>query len=186
MLKPFLVCFGYVLFVHQIGGQTIALEHLFQPKHLVERSSLQLRNQLLRSSMNHQFRSIAQSFPTPMERVKQVRRLLQTCTSQSGTQKAVLANLFQSYAQPSMGSSSSNIKGLKVLLDGAPGVGKTTFCHVACKSWADGKIFADFKLMIYIPLREWKLCTPKLLPVVSVLLSLSFFLSLQLSVSLLR
>ena len=134
--------------------QTIALEHLFQPKHLVERSSLQLRNQLLRSSMNHQFRSIAQSFPTPMERVKQVRRLLQTCTSQSGTQKAVLANLFQPYAQPSMGGSSSNIKGLKVLLDGAPGVGKTTFCHVACKSWADGKIFVDFKLMVYIPLRD--------------------------------
>ena len=135
--------------------QTIALEHLFQPKHLVERSSLQLRNQLLRGSMNHQFRTIQQSFPSAAERAKQVRRLLQLCTSQSDTQKAVLTNQLQplSYAQPSVGSL-SNDKGLKVLLDGAPGVGKTTFCHIACKSWADGKVFTDFKLMVYVPLRD--------------------------------
>ena len=46
------------------------------------------------------------------------------------------------------------MKGLKVLLDGAPSVGKTTFCHSACKDWVDGKIFADFKLMVYVPLQD--------------------------------
>ena len=43
-------------------------------------------------------------------------------------------------------------KGLRVLLDGAPEVGKTTLCHNACKDWADGKVFTDFKLMLYVPL----------------------------------
>lgn len=45
-------------------------------------------------------------------------------------------------------------KGQRVLLDGAPGVGKTTLCHNACKKWADNKAFTDFKLMVYVPLRE--------------------------------
>lgn len=133
--------------------QTIALEQLFQPKQLLEHGSLQLRNTLLQSSINRQLEGIVQGLPSPRERVQQTDRLLHNLQDSFPLNHAVLASLLQLVTQPSI-SSLSNVKGLKVLLDGAPGVGKTTFCHSACKDWADGKIFADFKLMVYVPLRD--------------------------------
>ena len=133
--------------------QTIALEQLFQPKQLLEHGSLQLRNKLLQGSINRQLESIVQGLPSPRERVQQTDKLLHDLQGSLPLSHAVLASLLQSVTQPSI-CSSSNVKGLKVLLDGAPGVGKTTFCHSACKAWADGKVFADFKLMVYVPLRD--------------------------------
>ena len=133
--------------------QTIALEQLFQPKQLLEHGSLQLRNTLLQSSINRQLEGIVQGLPSPRERVQQTDKLLHNLQGSLPLNHAVLASLLQLVTQPSI-SSVSNVKGLKVLLDGAPGVGKTTFCHSACKDWADGKIFADFKLMVYVPLRD--------------------------------
>lgn len=43
---------------------------------------------------------------------------------------------------------------LKVLIDGAPGVGKTTLTWKASQEWARGKLFKQHKLVIRISLRE--------------------------------
>ena len=153
------------------GKQTIAMDHLFQPKQFIERSSLKVRDQLVRSSTKQQFARLGGHLSCT-ERVQQTRKLLQDLDTQTRVSNALVqqnlalvqnrhaiaalhASIFQSHlhAQPVM-VSSSNVKSLKVLLDGAPGVGKTTFCHSACKDWASGKIFADFKLMVYVPLRD--------------------------------
>ena len=153
------------------GKQTIAMDHLFQPKQFIERSSLKVRDQLVRSSTKQQFARLGGHLSCT-ERVQQTRKLLQDLDTQTQVSNALVqqnlalvqnrhaiaalhASIFQSHlhAQPVM-VSSSNVKSLKVLLDGAPGVGKTTFCHIACKDWASGKIFADFKLMVYVPLRD--------------------------------
>ena len=153
------------------GKQAIAMEHLFQPKQLIERSSIKVRDQLIKSSTKQQFERL-QGHLSCTERVQQTRRLLQDLDTRTLVSNALLqqnlallqnrhaitalhASIFQSHShsQPVV-VSSSNVKNLKVLLDGAPGVGKTTFCHSACKDWANGKIFADFKLMVYIPLRD--------------------------------
>ena len=41
-----------------------------------------------------------------------------------------------------------------VLLEGAPGVGKTTFAWEACRKWAEGEILQDFNLVILVRLRD--------------------------------
>ena len=41
-----------------------------------------------------------------------------------------------------------------VLVEGAPGVGKTTFAWEACRKWAEGEILQDFNLVILIRLRD--------------------------------
>ena len=41
-----------------------------------------------------------------------------------------------------------------VLLEGAPGVGKTTFAWEACRKWAEGEILQEFHLVILIRLRD--------------------------------
>ena len=41
-----------------------------------------------------------------------------------------------------------------VLVEGAPGVGKSTFAWEACRKWAEGEILEDFELVILIKLRD--------------------------------
>ena len=41
-----------------------------------------------------------------------------------------------------------------VLVEGAPGIGKTTFAWKACRKWAKGKILQDYELVILVRLRD--------------------------------
>jgi Cdc6-like AAA superfamily ATPase len=41
-----------------------------------------------------------------------------------------------------------------VLVEGAPGVGKTTFAWEACRKWAEGEILEDFDLVILVRFRD--------------------------------
>ena len=41
-----------------------------------------------------------------------------------------------------------------VLLEGAPGVGKTTFSWQYCKKWSKGEILQDHSLLLLLPLRD--------------------------------
>ena len=41
-----------------------------------------------------------------------------------------------------------------VLVEGAPGVGKSTFAWKACRKWAKGKILQDYELVILVRLRD--------------------------------
>ena len=41
-----------------------------------------------------------------------------------------------------------------MLVEGAPGVGKSTFAWEACRKWAEGEILEDFELVILIKLRD--------------------------------
>ena len=45
-------------------------------------------------------------------------------------------------------------KAAKVLIDGAPGVGKTTLTWKASQDWATGKLFKEYKLVIRTSLRD--------------------------------
>ena len=41
-----------------------------------------------------------------------------------------------------------------ILIEGAPGVGKTTFSGEFCHEWSQGKLLSDHKLLILLPLRD--------------------------------
>ena len=41
----------------------------------------------------------------------------------------------------------------KVLIEGDAGIGKTTFCVSLSEDWANGKIFQQFELLLFLPLR---------------------------------
>ena len=43
---------------------------------------------------------------------------------------------------------------LTLLIDGAPGVGKTTLCRRIAKDWALGKMLQNYVLVLLVPLRE--------------------------------
>jgi len=44
----------------------------------------------------------------------------------------------------------------KSVILGKPGVGKTTLCHYIAYHWANGKLYQEYDLVIYIPLRRWR------------------------------
>ena len=41
-----------------------------------------------------------------------------------------------------------------VLIEGTPGVGKTTFAWDQCRQWAEGKLLQDYSIVLLLPLRE--------------------------------
>ena len=48
----------------------------------------------------------------------------------------------------------ADIKNLKVVIDGPPGIGKTTLCRKLCNMWAKGDLeHLGYKLMLFCPLR---------------------------------
>ena len=49
---------------------------------------------------------------------------------------------------------SNKLQAPKVLMDGAPGIGKTTLTLNACKEWAENRLFKQYDLVLLVPLRQ--------------------------------
>ena len=43
-----------------------------------------------------------------------------------------------------------------VLVEGAPGIGKSTFAWKACRKWAKGKLFQEYDLVVLLQMRDKK------------------------------
>ena len=41
-----------------------------------------------------------------------------------------------------------------ILIEGAPGVGKTTFAWHQCRQWAEGRLLQDYSIVLLLPLRD--------------------------------
>jgi hypothetical protein len=41
-----------------------------------------------------------------------------------------------------------------IIIEGVPGIGKTTLAYKLCRDWANRKLLTDFWLVVYIPLRD--------------------------------
>jgi len=60
---------------------------------------------------------------------------------------------FQARTDPE-GVPIKDILGVRVLLDGSPGSGKTVLCHHYCKRWAEGSLLEAYFLVVYVALRD--------------------------------
>ena len=130
-----------------IQKQTIGIEHILKPQYFINRESQQVRKELLNQSIEEVFDDLLHKLPSFNDRLRKSDQLSKEVLLQLPLMNSTMLS-------PPLASDVKDKKGLKVLLDGAPGVGKTTLCHNACKDWAENKLFTDFKLMVYVPLRE--------------------------------
>ena len=48
---------------------------------------------------------------------------------------------------------------LRVVIDGLPGIGKTTLCHKLLNMWSNGTLHQQYDLVLYCPLRNSKIAT---------------------------
>jgi hypothetical protein len=125
--------------------ETIKLEHILKSQYFINRESEKARNELIHESIDRMYDVPAKERMTIAHSNELVRKVRMNMDLNDSI-------MFSSLA-PVEGLAEDE-KGQRILLDGAPGVGKTTLCHNACKEWADDKAFTDFKLMVYVPLRE--------------------------------
>ena len=52
-----------------------------------------------------------------------------------------------------------NSKSLRVVIDGPPGIGKTTLCRKLLNMWSNGTLHQQYDLVLYCPLRNSKIAT---------------------------
>ena len=77
---------------------------------------------------------------------------------EKGVEKIELKDIFQctesdQRSQSDQGTESDG-KPKKVLLEGAPGCGKSTLALQICRLWSEGKLFQEYKLVILVRLRD--------------------------------
>ena len=68
---------------------------------------------------------------------------------------------FKATADNSEEEATYDSKHFRMLIDGAPGVGKTTLCRKFCKDWGAGQILKQFSIVWLLNLREEKIAKAK-------------------------